>query len=78
MMRVVYEAHEMLYADRDYYQRRVEQELTAAADATCDAARDIHLDLVDRYSARLALTRAIQRGQPYAPLGLHFRSARAA
>ena len=65
----------MLDVDRDYYQRRVEQELCAAADAATDAARRIHLELVDRYCAQLALADAIRSGKPCAPLGIRFGSS---
>lgn len=42
-------------ADQEYYRRRIEKESTAAEATHCDIARAAHLELAERYSAKLRL-----------------------
>ena len=49
----------MTIGDREYYRRRAEQESVAAEDATTASAREVHLDLAERYSAKLQLIDAL-------------------
>ena len=46
-------------SDRDYYLRRVAQESAAAERASSAYAREVHLDLAARYSAKLRLIEAL-------------------
>lgn len=48
----------MIEKDQAYYQRRVAEETAAAQIASCAYARDVHLDLAARYSAKLQLIEA--------------------
>jgi len=57
----------MLSKDRDYYRRRVEQEMAAARSSACAFARSVHLDLAERYTTKLRLIEAVGLGS--APLG---------
>lgn len=45
--------------DLQYYRRRAEEELLAARTTSCAYARDVHLDLAERYSAKLRLMEAL-------------------
>lgn len=49
----------MVEKDRDYYRRRMAQEKAAAINSSCPQSRDVHLDLTDRYSAKLRLIDAV-------------------
>lgn len=53
--------------DLDYYRRRVGEESLAAKTASCVDARDVHLDLAERYSAKLRLIEALSVDVPPTP-----------
>ena len=53
--------------DLDYYRRRVGAELLAAKTTSCAHARDVHLDLAERYSAKLRLIEALSVDVPRSP-----------
>lgn len=55
----------MLGKDREYFSRRVREEVSASEAASCPKARQVHLDLADLYSARLNLVEAIASGRVY-------------
>lgn len=55
----------MLSMDREYYRRRVEQETAAAESAPSGQVRDVHLDLAERYSAKLHLVEAVLTERPF-------------
>ncbi len=55
----------MVNKDRDYYRWRFAQESAAAERASCDYARDVHLDLAARYSAKLRLIEALASDAPF-------------
>lgn len=50
--------------DSGYYRRRIEQEYAAAENATCMDARGLHLDLAERYAAKLRLIGALSMDTP--------------
>lgn len=54
-------------ADLDYYRRRVAEESLAAKTTSCAHARDVHLDLAERYSAKLRLIAALSVDVPPSP-----------
>ena len=56
----------MRAGDKQYYRRRLTQEFAAAQNASCDVARAVHLELAERYSAKLRLIEALSARAAYA------------
>lgn len=53
----------MLGKDREYFSRRVREEVSASEVASSPEARKVHRELADLYSARLNLVEAIASGR---------------
>jgi hypothetical protein len=62
--------------DQDYYRRRLAQESAAAQNASSACARDVHLDLAARYSAKLKLIQALSADAPVSEPRLEAAPAR--
>ena len=63
--------------DRSYYRRRIDQERSAADSADCGRARAVHLEMLERYSARLRLLDRVSAFEPHATPGVVSISAAA-